>query len=111
VTEAAKAERFVSTALELSVLIGPEATNAILQLGRDMQGRAVVKYPRGIVTQQEENLFRVESSRGIVTRQEEDLVGVHERRGVVTEEEMNVVGVADASELGLVGESKGEVVC
>jgi hypothetical protein len=33
VTEAAKAERFVSTALELSVLIGPEATNAFLQLG------------------------------------------------------------------------------
>jgi hypothetical protein len=32
VTKAAKAERFVSTALELSVLIGPEATNAFLQL-------------------------------------------------------------------------------
>jgi hypothetical protein len=110
VIEAAKAKRFVSTALKLSVLIGPEATNAFLQLDEDMQRVATVESARGIVTQQEENLFRVESSHGIVTRQEEDLVGVDEQHDVVTKEEMNVVGVAGASKLGLVGESEGEVV-
>jgi hypothetical protein len=110
VTEAAEAKRFISTALKLSVLIGPEATNAFFQLGGDMQGGAVVESPRGLVKQQEENLFRVVSPRGVVTRQEEDLVGVHERCGIVTKEEMNVVEVADASKLGLVRESEGEVV-
>jgi hypothetical protein len=35
-TEAAKAERFIFTALKLCVLIGPKATNAFLQLRGDM---------------------------------------------------------------------------
>jgi hypothetical protein len=47
----------------------------------------------------------MESPRGVVTQQEEDLVGVHNRRGIVTKEDMNVVRVAGASKLGLVGES------
>jgi hypothetical protein len=35
-TEAAKAERFISTALELSMLISPYGTNVFLQLEGDM---------------------------------------------------------------------------
>jgi hypothetical protein len=53
----------------------------------------------------------MESLGGVVTRQEEDLIEVDKRCGVVTKEEMNVVVVVGASELGLVGESKGEVAC
>jgi hypothetical protein len=50
VTEATKAERFVSTPLELSMLIGPKAINAFLELQGDMRGVAAVESPRDVVS-------------------------------------------------------------